>query len=113
MKVFHNYFNRSTVFPLSAVCFENIIVQAPNDVHEFLRTIYGPDYMTLPPNTTFVSGGSNPCLATAVSKGSPWSLDWRRDGRARGNARDGVTPVLTPRDDPIGSHLDDYRYPYA
>jgi len=42
-------FLREKVFPVSEIKFEQKIYNAPNDVDYFLSTIYGSDYMQIPP----------------------------------------------------------------
>jgi hypothetical protein len=127
MKIFFNFFNRSLIFPTTAVCFENMVVPAPRNVRQFLIDLYGKDYMTISPEHAILPPRlSHPCLAAIPSRGSHWSLNWLRDGRATGNAtvplrgakrledvNASLTPVLYPRGDPSGSFNDDYRFPYA
>ena len=38
----------TVMFPVSKVLFEGYEFNAPHDVDEYLRSVYGPDYMTLP-----------------------------------------------------------------
>lgn len=46
---FAHYFDEAQIFPLSKIEFEKIKFPAPAQVHEYLVEIYGPDYMTPPP----------------------------------------------------------------
>lgn len=40
---------RGAWFPVKKVAFENIMVNVPNDVDEYLKAAFGPTYMELPP----------------------------------------------------------------
>ena len=42
-------FLREKIFPVSEIQFEGKIYNAPNDVNYYLSTIYGSDYMKIPP----------------------------------------------------------------
>jgi hypothetical protein len=131
LKVFHNFFSHDDIYPLSAVCFENMVLPAPRYVDKFLRELYGPNYMEAPKREAmFAPPGSNPCVAIARQPRSHWSLNWRLDGHAKSSAsvprdmlnnataRAGLdpvpdAPVLWPRKDPSGSFMDDFRLPYG
>lgn len=43
------HFSYSWVFPLNKVVFENRTYGAPNDIHLYLKNLYGENYMQLPP----------------------------------------------------------------
>lgn len=44
-----NIFSKDTIFPLKTMEFENNVFSVPNDWHKYLVTLYGNDYMKLPP----------------------------------------------------------------
>lgn len=118
LKILHHYLERDVVFPLSAVCFENIIVPAPHNVSRFLESIYGPNYMEAPANAVFGGRNALPCLATTFSAGSRWSLAWK-DDRPDWNLTMPMAeralrkPVLFPRQDPSGTVTSDARRPFG
>jgi phosphorylcholine metabolism protein LicD len=121
--IFHTYFNRSDIYPPSAICFENILVQAPRYPKMYLEKIYGPNYMDIDPSMAmYPPKVSNPCLAANAHGKSNWRLNWRDDNRATGlatvpknstRAPAGGPPVLTPRGDPGGNFYNDYKYPFG
>lgn len=140
VKVFHNYFNLSDVFPTTKICFENIEVRAPKDPEWFLDLLYGPDWRQKPAvDAEFSHPTAFQCLSTTPELGSRWNLDWRKDHpRAANlsvvyspkfnvsNTRTNQTKVfpyynpstpssmakLFPRADPHGVYADDMKRPY-
>jgi phosphorylcholine metabolism protein LicD len=105
-KLLHHYFSSDDLFPLQDVCFENMLIPAPKDVHAFLSKIYGEGYMSPPDNVTFGGPTVLPCLATQHTRGSPWSLSFNED------FRNASRPVVAPRSDPYGSYESDLKTPY-
>lgn len=51
--------NKNNVFPLKQVEFEGVEVNAPNRVPEYLKSIYGDNYMQFPRNGVAHHGGNN------------------------------------------------------
>ncbi len=46
---FKNYFRYEDIFPLKEIEFEGKRFEAPNNIHAYLTELYGPTYMTPPP----------------------------------------------------------------
>ena len=105
-KILHHYFSADDLFPLQDLCFENMMIPAPKNVHGFLTQIYGDSYMQPPQNVTFGGPTVLPCLATQHTRGSPWSLMFSEDHK------NGSRPVVAPRSDPYGSYDSDLKTPY-
>jgi len=47
--------NKNIYFPFKKLLFENKYYNVPNDYNSYLKKIYGPDYMELPPKEKRVS----------------------------------------------------------
>jgi hypothetical protein len=135
-KILHSYFEARDVYPLTTVCFENMVLPAPRNTTAFLSTIYGDDFMKPPRNTSFGGPTVLPCMATQRMRGNPWSLSWESDHSPRpsshvdgevgggglghtlglkrgGGSDDHVHQRRWPRDDPDhGTFLSDYKTPH-
>lgn len=106
-KLLHHYLPYDMIWPLRTVCFENLVLPAPNNISGFLTALYGPNYMTAPPNITFTEATALPCHSTRPSQHSKWSLHFASDHAPN------KTPVTWPRGDPWGSYAADFREPYT
>lgn len=124
-KILHNYFEAGDIFPLRDVCFENMMLPAPNNIGNFLSVIYGKDYMTPPQNASFGGQTVLPCYSMKGMRGSPWSLFWHSDhppvhrsdsgenNELRGDGAQLPVPKRWPRDDPDhGTYFSDFKTPH-
>lgn len=59
---------KETVFPLSEVEFEGYSLPGPRDSHEYLRKLYGPDYMGFPDSGVLHHGGDEDNVAMRAVK---------------------------------------------
>ena len=75
-----NYIASDIIFPLTEVCYENMVVPAPRNVTLFLERLYGPSWYQVPPKSAEFGGATFlHCVTNTPVWGSSWNLNWTHD----------------------------------